>query len=245
MENISKEEALEMINEYATLLTDYYKTATIFCVGSLAEDDYKENRSDIDVAVVTKNDEELKKVEDISKEIIKLIKSKHKTDIEFEAYVKPEKEVLPPYEFGKNQTIEAMRLKKQAKLIKGEFNPEIIPIPSREDFLKDAITRDEAMVEEKGEHFIDDLNNKKIINLILEYLRLELITDFEHMQFNKTKIIEESLERSLIDSKTCSILKKIRNNEPLTEDEIIFSKKIAEKKRNQFVNTYKVLKKLI
>ena len=232
---LNKQDALKLVDEFSTLLSDYCNTITVFYVGSLAEDDYRESSSDIDVIVIIENEANLEDIKKTSEEIIKTIKKKHKTDIEFEAFVKQEKEVFPPYEFGQNQTIEAMRLRKQAKLVKGKFNPLDIPIPSKKDFLKDAVLRDKRILDEKGENFIDQLNQKNLINLIIEYFRLELIVCHEYTEFNKTKLIKEYHNRNLIDSKMYEILINMRNNELMTEDKKTIARQFAKQKRKDIL----------
>ncbi len=240
-EILNKHEALKIIDEFAILLSNCKgcEEITIFCVGSLAEDDFRANSSDIDVVVVTKNDTNLNSVKKFSNEIINIIKKKHQTNIEFDAYVKPEKEVFPPYEFGQNQTIEAMRLKKQAKLVKGKFNIDNIPVPTKDDFLADAIMRDKKMQKDIGERFIDEISPKETINLILEYFRLNLMLSYEQIEFNKTKLIEEYYKKGQINVDTYNVLKKMRKGEEVSDEELKNIKKLVKQKRNEILYTEK------
>jgi hypothetical protein len=87
-------------------------------------------------------------------------------------------------------TVEIVRLKTQGKTIFGEVDLDGIQMPSKEDFIKDAIKMEKWFASEFGYPMFDKLQITGCVNTILGYLRRYLMIEKRVFQFNKFLTIE-------------------------------------------------------
>lgn len=219
---LSKEKALQIMKQYNDLLMEYQHLGIsgVYLVGSLADGNYLPGKSDLDVSVIVKNTCNIEEIESISSRIINLLKEKYAISIDFEAFIKKEEMLYPPYIPEKRKTIELMRIKRQAKKLGGCFEENDIPIPETKYFIADEIFSEHKLSQKMGKNMFDDMTEKQLFNYVVDFMRLYNIVYKDICVFNKKEIIatyygsedkskeEEAIMQEILEKKDKSAYKK-------------------------------------
>lgn len=193
------------------LLNDKSLTA-IFVVGSLAGGYYRPWNSDIDVTLIIKDGLEQILNNSTVKSIIKELLRNYPYPIGFEAFIKYENQLFPPYLPKKQMTIEILRLRYQSQLVFGNFAIDSITLPTKTDILNDALYYEKKLNSNYRDP-IAVLDETGLISLEFKYMRLYLILHNDIIEFNKVKIIElfDNLYEHTFDKKSFLILREFLN----------------------------------
>lgn len=224
---LNKEEALQIMKQYNDLLMKYEHLGIlgVYLVGSLADGNYVPGKSDLDVSVIVRNTCNIEEIKSISSRIIDLLKEKYAISIDFEAFIKKEEMLYPPYIPEKRKTIEIMRIKRQAKKLGGCFEENDIPIPETKYFIADEMLSEHKLSQKMEKSMFDNMTEKQLFNYVVDFMRLYNIVYKDICVFNKKKIIatyygskdesnnkEESIMQEILEKKDKSAYKKFLIN---------------------------------
>lgn len=128
-------------------------------------------------------------------------------------------ELSPPYTKSEIEefefTIEIARLKTQGKAIYGLINIENIKMPTKDDFIKDALIMEHWFAKEYGYPMFDKLQITDCVNCILGSLRRFLIIQKSIFEFNKFKTIDAYMHNNppIMNKKAFDFIRRILNDE--------------------------------
>ena len=185
---ISEVKAMEIVGEFLDeIRREDNSISTLYLIGSLGGGYYRPGQSDIDTVIIVSNEAVItqKRMDEIAK------KYKESYDIPkgFGSIMIRLSEFSPPYIKSEVEefefTVEIARLKTQGKAIFGDIELKDIHMPSKEDFIKDAIIMEKWFAKEFGCHMFDKLHITGCVNTILGYLRRYLMIEKGIFEFNK------------------------------------------------------------
>jgi hypothetical protein len=190
---ISEDEALFIVHEFLTEILNAEKSIlTLYVIGSLGGGYYRPGQSDIDTVIIVRDDVGISQ-----KQMDKIAEKYHKkynVPKGFGSVMIRESELLPPYVKSEIEefefTIEIARHKTQGKAIYGSIKIDAIKMPTKEDFIKDALIMEHWFGKEFGYPMFDKLHLTGCLNCILGCLRRYLIIEKNIFEFNKFKTIE-------------------------------------------------------
>lgn len=215
---ISEEKALEIVNEFlAEILSEEKGILALYVIGSLGGGYYRPGQSDIDTVIIVCDDAAISQ-ERVDK-IAEKYQQKYNVPKGFGSVMIREFELLPPYVKSELEefefTIEIARLKTQGKAIYGSIKIDDIAMPTKGDFIKDALIMEHWFGKEFGYPMFDKLQITGCINCILGSLRRYLIIESNIFEFNKFKTIDTYLQNNppLVNDKAFEFIRKKLNFE--------------------------------
>jgi len=187
----------------------------LYVIGSLGGGYYRPGQSDIDTVIIVRDDAAITQ-ERVNK-IANRYWKRYKIPKGFGSVMIRLSELSPPYLKSETDefefTVELARLKTQGRAIFGEIDLDDIRMPSREDFIKDAILFEKWAAREFGDPMFDKLQITGCVNSILMYIRRYLVIEKSAFEFNKFLMIGAYLrnEPPLVESQAFDfILKKLK-----------------------------------
>ena len=217
-EIIEETKAMQIVHEFLDELKkeDEKNILALYVIGSLGGGYYRPGQSDIDTAVIIRDEAKIsqKQIEEIADKYYK----KYDIPKGFGAEVIRISELSPPYTNREGEdffTMAVARLKLQSKLIYGTIDLNSIKMPTTEDFKIDALKGEKWLNDEFGYPVFDKLQITGCVNCILGNLRGYLIIEKNIFEFNKFLTIETYLSNNppIIDEKAFTFIKKKLNDE--------------------------------
>lgn len=212
----------------------------IYAIGSLPGGYYRPGQSDIDAILIVKDNSQIiwgdsEEPSESLEKINQKYMDKYKIPKDFGPFPIQESELFPPYIPSKELTTEIARLKLQGKCVYGNFPLKTVPMPTSEDFLKDAQHFEEWWREEfEKTTSWEDMSATACINTILIHLGRFLRIKKRIIEFNKHKLVEMYLE-----SKPPFV-----NNEILQlVERFLISEKISKEDNEHIIHYTKMLRK--
>lgn len=196
---ITEDKAYKIVEEFLEeILSEDRDIIALYVIGSLGGGYYRPGQSDIDTIIIVRDDTFItqKQIDEIAD------KYHRKYDIPkgFGSVLIRISELSPPYlksEIDEFEfTIEIARLKTQGKAIYGLIEIEDIKMPSKKDFIKDALIMEHWFDKEFGYPIFDKLQITGCVNCILGYIRRYLIIEKNIFEFNKFKTIDIYLQNN-------------------------------------------------
>jgi len=200
MNIVTEERALEIVEEFKNELyaVDSDGILAIYLVGSLGGGYYRPGQSDIDTAIILRDDATITQEE--IEEVADRYWKKYQVPKGFGAMVIFEKELFPPYLKSEAEefefSVEIARLKVQGKLFCGDYCLDHVPMPSREHLIQDAVIMERWLQSEFGHPIYNKLSITASINCILGVMRRYLMIDRGIFEFNKFKTVDAYLHNS-------------------------------------------------
>lgn len=197
---LTEKMALEVVGEFKNELctVDRDGILAIYLVGSLGGGYYRPGQSDIDTAIILRDDAAITQEE--IENIADRYRDKYQVPKGFGAMAIYEKELFPPYSKSEAEefelSVEIARLKVQGKLIYGNYCLDQVPIPSREHLIQDAVIMERWLQSEFGYPIYNKLSITASINCILSVMRRYLMIEHGIFEFNKFKTIDAYLRNS-------------------------------------------------
>jgi hypothetical protein len=167
----------------------------IYATGSLPGGYYRPGQSDIDAVLIVSDGSEAtwgnsdtpcKKLAALNQRY----KQKYRIPKDFSPFPLQPRELHPPYDPDKELTLEIAQLKLHGKLVYGTFSLNDIPMPAREDFLKDFRHFEEYWENNFSINTpVDRMTSTQCANTILMHLHRYLIIEKGTFEFDKRQII--------------------------------------------------------
>ena len=185
---ISEEKATEIVGEFLDeIRREDNGVLALYLIGSLGGGYYRSGQSDIDTVIIVSNEAVVtqKRMDEIAKKYWKTY------DIPkgFGSIMIRLSEFSPPYVKSEVEefefTVEIARLKTQGKAVFGGIDLNDIQMPTKEDFIKDALIMEKWFAEEFGYPMFNKLQITGCVNTILGYLRRYLMIEKGVFEFNK------------------------------------------------------------
>lgn len=209
---ITKEQALAIVEQFlnALLSVDPQGILALYLIGSLGGGYYRPGQSDIDTLILVRNDaaisqEEIEEIADRYSVLYHVPKG-------FGAVMVHECELFPPYIKSETEqfefTVEIARLKTQGVLFYGQYSLEHIPMPTAQDFVKDAKIMENWLRSEYGDPIYEKLDITACVNCILMTMRRFLMIEKSIFSFNKFETVEiyQSQEPAIINEEVFSFI---------------------------------------
>jgi predicted nucleotidyltransferase len=221
---ISEKRALKIAHEFIDEITKINKDdfLAVYLIGSLGGGYYRPGQSDIDTLILVKDESVVIQMQ--LNEIAEKFHQKYKIPKGFGSIMVYEHELFPPYEKSNSEdfefTVEIARLKIQGKLIFGTYDANIIPMPNREYFIRDALIMEKWFDKEYGYPMFNKLGITGSINCILGTIRRYLVIEKNIFEFNKFNTINVYLKNNpeIIDENIFLIIGKYLHNEVKNPD---------------------------
>ena len=193
---ISEEKALNIVGEFLDeIRREDSSILALYLIGSLGGGYYRPGQSDIDTVIIVSDDAAI--TQERMDEIAKKYWKSYDIPKGFGSIMIRLSEFSPPYIKSKIEefefTVEIARLKKQGNPVFGNINLNDIQIPSKEDFIKDALIMEKWFAKEFGDPMFDKLQITGCVNTILGYLRRYLMIEKRIFEFNKFLTIDTYL----------------------------------------------------
>ena len=158
----------------------------VYIIGSLGGGYYRPGQSDIDTAVIIRDEAKIsqEQIEEIANNYYK----KYDIPKGFGAEVIRISELSPPYTNRKGEdffTMAVARLKTQSKAVFGMIDIDNIKMPTIEEFKTDELKGEKWLNDEFGYPVFDKLQITGCVNCILGCLRGYLIIEKNIFEFNK------------------------------------------------------------
>ncbi|MDR0288400.1 MAG: GNAT family N-acetyltransferase [Clostridiales bacterium] len=164
----------------------------LYVIGSLGGGYYRPGQSDIDTVIIVSNDAEI--TQKRTDEIAKKYWQTYEIPKGFGSIMIRLSELSPPYIKSEAEefefTVEIARLKTQGKAVFGGIDLNDVQMPSKEDFIKDALIMERWFAKEFGYPMFDKLQITGCVNTILGCLRRYLMIEKGVFEFNKFLTIE-------------------------------------------------------
>ena len=215
---ISEEKAFEIVQEFLTdILQISPDVLALYVIGSLGGGYYRPGQSDIDTAVIVRDNAAVTQEE--VDQIAESYQEKYHVPKGFGAILIRSSELLPPYTKSETDefefTVEIARLKVQGKPVYGSLKLDDIKMPDRSDFIKDACIMENWFHREFGYPMFDKLQVADCVNSILGILRRYLMIEKHIFAFNKFKTIEIYLQNDppLVNQQAFELIHRILHNE--------------------------------
>ena len=185
---ISETKAMEIVGEFLDEIRRKDKgILALYFIGSLGGGYYRPGQSDIDTVIIVSDDAAITQAR--TDEIAKKYWKSYDIPKGFGSIMIRLSEFSPPYTKSETEefefTVEIARLKTQGKAIFGGINLNDIQMPSREDFIKDALIMEKWFAKEFGDPMFDKLQITGCVNTILGYLRRYMMIEKSVFEFNK------------------------------------------------------------
>jgi len=223
-DGISEARALDIVREFLLeLLSVSNDILSLYVIGSLGGGYYRQGQSDIDTVIIVRDNAAI--TQDDVDRIAGKYQKKYHVPKGFGAILIREAELLPPYTKSETDefefTVEIARLKVQGKPVYGSIKSEDIPMPSKADFIKDALIMEKWFDKEFGYPMFDKLETVGCVNSILGILRRYLIIEKNIFEFNKFKTIDTYLQNSppLVNQQAFELIRKSLNGEAAANEE--------------------------
>jgi predicted nucleotidyltransferase len=203
MAMIDESTAWEILHRYVQdcLQIDSGTLLAVYAIGSLPAGYYRPGQSDIDAILIVENgsehiwgnSEELSKpLEELNRKYLEM----YKIPKDFGPFPLQERELFPPYNPERVLlTLEIARLKLQGKCIHGSFDLDVVPMPTAEDFLRDAQHFEEWWRDKFSKStYFENMSPTACVNTILMHLSRFLQVKRGIIEFDKRKIVQVYLE---------------------------------------------------
>lgn len=167
----------------------------IYAIGSLPAGYYRPGQSDIDAVLIVRDaSEAIWGNTDTPSDRLAALNGEYKRryDIpkDFGPFPLQPRELYPPYDADKELTLEIARLKVQGKCVYGAFPLDDIPMPTREDYLRDFRHFEEYWDSDFSKNTpIERLSATQCVNTILMHLFRYLIIEKSITEFDKRRIV--------------------------------------------------------
>jgi hypothetical protein len=190
---ITEVKALEIVHEFLEEIRhEDNDILALYVIGSLGGGYYRPGQSDIDTVIIVRD------YAAITQERMDKIAKKYWQSYEipkgFGSIMIRLSELSPPYTKSEIEefefAVEIARLKIQGKAIFGKINLCDIKMPSKENFIKDAIIMEKWFAKEFGDPMFEKLQITGCVNTILGYIRRYLMIEKRVFEFNKFLTIE-------------------------------------------------------
>ena len=190
---ITEIKAMEIVGEFLDeIRREDSGILALYLIGSLGGGYYRPGQSDIDTVIIVSDNTAI--TQERMDEIAKNYWHKYNVPKGFGSIMIRLSEFSPPYTKGEIEefefTVEIARLKTQGKAVFGEIDLNDIKMPSKEDFIKDAIIMEKWFAKEFGDPMFDKLQITGCVNTILGCLRRYLMIEKNVFEFNKFLTIE-------------------------------------------------------
>jgi len=193
---ISEAKAIEIVNDFLDeIRREDSGILALYLIGSLGGGYYRPGQSDIDTVIIIRDDAVITQAR--MDEIAKRYWKAYEIPKGFGSVMIRLSELLPPYVRSETDefefTVEIARLKTQGKAVFGGIDLNDIQMPSKEDFIKDAIIMEKWFAKEFGDPMFDKLQITGCVNTILGCLRRYLMIEKGIFEFNKFLTIDTYL----------------------------------------------------
>jgi predicted nucleotidyltransferase len=240
--------AWEILDRYAgdCLRIDSNSLLAIYAIGSLAGGYYRPGQSDIDAVLIVKNGSEhiwgnsetpSTHLEGLNRKYLET----YKIPKDFGPFPLLEGELFPPYNPDRHcLPLEIARLKLQGKCIYGNFDLGPVPMPTTEDFLRDAQHFEEWWQDEFSKNTpLKSMSPAACVNTIFMHLSRFLRIKKGVIEFDKQKLIEKYLENAppFTDDEAFRLVKASLDSRSLSAAENERLRQYTGKLRGQ-MNTY-------
>ena len=190
---ITEAMAMDIVNEFlAEICCEDEGILALYIIGSLGGGYYRPGQSDIDTIIIVKNEAAI--TQERMDEIAAKYGKSYNIPKGFGAVMVRFFELSPPYTKSETDefefSVEIARLKTQGLRIYGEINLDYVKMPSKEDFINDAIIMEKWFLKEFGNPMFDKLQISGCVNMILNYIRRYLMIEKHIFEFNKFTTIE-------------------------------------------------------
>lgn len=190
---------MEIVDEFlAEILSVEKGILALYLIGSLGGGYYRPGQSDIDTVIIVRDDAAISQGQ--MNTIADHYQQKYNIPKGFGSVMIRESEFVPPYLKSEIEefefTLEIARLKTQGKAVYGSIELDTIAMPTREDFIKDALIMERWLSREFGYPMFNQLDLASCINCILSSLSRYLILEKNLFEFNKLKIIDTYLQNN-------------------------------------------------
>ena len=203
MSTIDEETAWDILHKYAKdcLKIDSSTLIALHATGSLPGGYYRPGQSDIDAALIAENGSEhiWGNSEEPGKSLQELNRcylERYRIPKDFGPFPLQERELFPPYNPKVDVlTLEIARLKLQGKLVYGEFDLDVVPMPTAKDFLVGAQRFEEWWRDEFSKTTpLEVMSSTACVNTILMHLARFLRIKKGIIEFNKRKVVSTYLD---------------------------------------------------
>ena len=194
---ITFDDAILIANEFAHEISRTFpdKIKAVFAIGSLGSDYYRPGQSDIDTVIILNapREEAIRLTEPIET-IARTYQDRYHVPKGFGAIVFAQEQLYPPYVIEEELIQEILRLKTQARLIFGDYDPTDIPMPGWQAIKADIL------------HFQEWVDSQppfqhsatSFVNSTLIALKRYLLLKHHIVEFNKFKVIDLYLQHDPI-----------------------------------------------
>jgi hypothetical protein len=223
-EVISEAKALKIVHEFYNeiLKEDENGILALYVIGSLGGGYFRPGQSDIDTVIIVRDEAKItqQQIDDIAEKY----HQKYEVPKGFGSIMIHNSEFSPPYtksEIDFEFTIEIARLKTQGKAVFGTIDIDSIKMPTKDDFIKDALIMERWFGKEFGYPMFDKLQITGCVNTILGCLRRFLIIEKGVFEFNKFLTIDTYLQNNppIINEQAFTFIRKKLKDEIAGNDD--------------------------
>ena len=237
---ITEEKAMEIARAFCDEIRRKTKgLLALYVIGSLGGGYYRPGQSDIDTVIIVSDSARM--TEKRINRIAERYRKKYDVPKGFGSVMVRASQLLSPYTKSETDefefTVELARLKTQGRAIYGEINLEDVPMPSKEDFIRDAVIFEKWAVREFGYPGFDRLQIAGCVNSILMFLRRFLVIEKGIFEFNKFRMIDTYLrhEPPLVDEEAFDFIqKKLRDEAAGTQEDLLMLRACGARFRDYF-----------
>jgi len=221
---ITEERAMEIVREFIDeICREDDGITALYLIGSLGGGYYRPGQSDVDTIIIVRDDAAItqKRMDEIAEKYCHT----YKIPKGFGSIMIRLSELSPPYIKSEIEefefSVEIARLKTQGKIMFGELNLDDVQMPSREDFIKDALIMEKWFAKEFGYPMFEKLQITGCVNTILGLLRRYLMIEKGVFEFNKFLTIESYMRNDppLVDESIFNFIQKNLNEEVVGNDD--------------------------
>lgn len=237
---ITEAKAMEIVNGFLDeIRREDVGILALYVIGSLGGGYYRTGQSDIDTVIIVSNEAAItqKRMDEIAAKYWK----NYSIPKGFGSIMIRLSELSPPYTKSETDefefTVEIARLKTQGKRIYGGINLDDVEMPSKEDFIKDAIIMEKWFAKEFGDPMFDKLQIVGCVNTILGCLRRYLMIEKRIFEFNKFKTIETYMchEPPIVNKPVFDFIhKKLKDEVTGNDDDLYMLRMCGIQFRNYF-----------
>jgi hypothetical protein len=223
---IGYDEALDIAKRFAEEVAGLFPDGVlaVFAVGSLGGGYYRPGRSDIDTVIIGNG----RKGEPCSlRKEIRKIANRYQKEFNvpkgFGAIVMAEGQLYPPYVAKDELVLEILRLKTQSRLVYGDYDVGLIPMPDKRAIIEDARAFqawvDGERAKRAGES-VEPWDTARFVNSTLMYMKRYLMIKHGIIEFNKFKVVGLYLANGppMVDDEVFGFIGEALANEGVTTD---------------------------
>lgn len=237
---ISEIKAMEIVHEFLSeILREDNGILALYLIGSLGGGYYRPGQSDIDTIIIVRDDAAI--TQERMDEIAKKYWKSYNIPKGFGSVMIRLSELSPPYTKSETEefefTVEIARLKTQGKSVFGEIDLNDVQMPSKEDFIKDALIMEKWFAKEFGDPMFDKLQITGCVNTILGCLRRFLMIEKSVFEFNKFLTIDTYMrhEPPVVNEKAFEFIKKkLKDEVSGNDDDLIMLRECGTHFRDYF-----------